>query len=426
MNTSSTIKENIQVIVVIFIVLLVVPSQLLQAQDSTLGTDELYTKARKTAFEDDDYPEAIRLIKLALKKSPDYLEMHVFLGRLYTYTDSLDKARYVFKALLEKEPGHEEGSFAYGNLEYWNDDSKTALKIVDAGLSKHSKSEDLLLLKAKLEKDLKDYKAAEITVDTLLEINPKSTEARSLSQRIKLLSAKNSLGVSYDFVYFDKRFNDPWHLTTVDYGRATAVGSVIAKLNYANRFQTNGVQFEVDAYPSLLKKFYMYLNLGISDSSGIFPKYRGGLSLYANLPASFEVDAGFRYLYFSDDTWIYTFSIGKYYKSYWFNIRTYLTPSITSISQSYTLTIRYYFGGADDFFSFNIGTGLSPDDASNSVLFNPENTYRLKSSDIGIGYRKAIKKTNVIFAQAALENQEYARDTRGNQISIGVGYIKKF
>jgi YaiO family outer membrane protein len=391
-----------------------------------LTTDDLFVKARKTAFEDDNYPEAIALTKMALDKSPDYLELGVFLGRLYTFTDSIAKARTVFREVLQKEQGHEDASLAYGNLEYWNDDSATALEIVDNGIAKHPKSEGLLLLKAKILKDMKRYADADRTINDLLEVNPKLTEARALSQRIKLVSAKNILGLSYDYVYFDKRFDDPWHLASLDYGRLTKIGSVTARINYANRFNSNGLQFELDAYPRLSNLFYTYVSGGISDKDGIFPHYRAGFSLYANLPAAFEADAGFRLLVFDDRTWVYTVGVGKYYKNYWFNLRTYLTPSNSSVSHSYALNVRYYLGGADDYLSFNVGTGISPDDNANSVLFDPNNIYRLKSSNIALGYRTTIHKTNVVFIQASLENQEYARDTRGNQFTMGLGYIKRF
>lgn len=43
----------------------------------------------------------------------------------------------------------------------------------------------------------------------LLRINHNNTEARSLANRIKESSFKNKIGLSYDYVYFDKQFADP-------------------------------------------------------------------------------------------------------------------------------------------------------------------------------------------------------------------------
>jgi YaiO family outer membrane protein len=243
---------------------------------------------------------------------------------------------------------------------------------------------------------------------------------------INSISAKNAIGLSYEYIYFDERFDDPWHLASIDYTRQTRLGSVAARVNYANRFKMNGAQFEMDAYPRISDLFYAYVNLGISEDEGIFPQYRAGFSLYANLPAAFEADAGFRILAFDDTTWIYTLGVGKYYKNFWFNFRTYLTPSSSSVSQSYALTTRYYLAGADDFLSLKLGTGISPDDNANSISFDPDNIYKLKSTNIVLGYRKLFWDTNVLSLQLALENQEYAPNTKGNQLSLGLGYIKRF
>ena len=58
----------------------------------------------------------------------------------------------------------------------------------------------------------------------------------------------------------------------------------------------------MDAYPSLSKKTYMYLNVGYSDSyktgTFVFPKYRAGISIYRSLPKSFEAEIGARLLNF--------------------------------------------------------------------------------------------------------------------------------
>lgn len=405
----------------ILLFLLLITSNLVKAQSA----DELFTAARKAAFDDKDYPKAISLSKQALQSSPNYADIRVFLGRIYTWSKKIDSARTEFNTVITAQPSYEDAYVALGYLEYWNDNSDKALLIVNNGIKNTSASEDLLLLKAKILNDLKNWKEADQVVDQLLKQNPQQTEARALATRIKDNSAVNRIGVSYDFVYFDKQFDDPWQLASIDYGRQTKFGSVIGRVNYANRFKSNGVQFEVDAYPNISKIFSAYVSGGYSADQGIFPRYRAGFSLYATLPHSFEAEAGFRYLRFSDNTWIYTASIGKYYKSFWFNLRAYLTPSNDALSQSLTLNTRYYFGGADDFVGLGIGTGLSPDNQQNNILINAT-AYKLKSTNISLRYRRSFKKFNIITIQTRLENQEYLKDTKGNQIDIGVGYIRRF
>lgn len=389
-----------------------------------LSADELFVKARKLAFDDKNYPAAIALTKKALLKSPDYTDIEIFLGRLYTYSDKVDSARMVFIEAMRKNPSYEDTYLAYGNLENWNNQSTKALEIVDKGLNYHPKSEVLLILKAKILKSLNKYPEANSVLIQTLKLYPKSTEARSLSQSIAYLSAKNTISLGYNQTNFDKQFDNPWYLGNVSYGRQTKFGSIIARYNFANRFKSNGSQFELDLYPKISKTFYAYLSAGYSNNVGVFPGYRTGFSLYSNLPAAFEAEVGFRTLSFDATTVIYTASVGKYYKNYLFNLRTYLTPSNRSVSQSFSLNVRYYTGGQDDYLSFGIGTGISPDNQKNNVLLG--DAYKLKSKNVSFGYYRSIKKTNLVFLSFSYENQEYLPQTQGNQFNVGFGLSKRF
>jgi YaiO family outer membrane protein len=409
----------------VFLFLLIISFKMDSAQ-AGFSSDELFQQARKAAFDQKDYPKAISLSKQALVKSPDYADIHVFLGRIYTWTDKLDSARTQFNFVLSRHPDNEDASFAYGSLEYWNNNSPKALQYVQDGLKYYPQSKDLLLLEAKVLNDLKRYKEANNTLDTLIKADPSNSAARALADRVNDNSSVNKIGVTYDYIYFDKEFSAPWQLASIEYGRQTGMGSIIGHINYANRFNSNGVQYEVDAYPHISKTFYAYVSAGYSGNEGVFPKYRSGFSLYANLPASFEAEAGFRYLYFTGNTWIYTASVGKYLGNFWFNFRTYLTPSNSSISQSYTLHIRYYTGGADDYLSLGIGTGISPDDPRNIILLNGSNNYKLTSDNISAAFYHSFKRLNLFFITASLDNQEYQFNTRGNQLDIGVGYLRRF
>jgi YaiO family outer membrane protein len=408
-----------------FLFLLIISFNMAFAQNG-LSSDELFQQARKAAFDQKDYPKAINLSKQALNRSPDYSDIRVFLGRLYTWSDKTDSARAEFNKVLSKHPDNEDAAFAYGSLEYWNNNSPKALQYVNAGLKYHPKSKDLLLLKAKVLNDLRRFSEANTTLDTLIKADPGNSDARALADRVRDNSSVNKIGVTYDYIYFDKQFNTPWQLASIEYGRQTSIGSIIGFLNYANRFNSNGLQYEIDAYPHISKTFYAYVSGAYSGNVGVFPKSRVGFSLYANLPSSFEAEAGFRYLHFTGDTWIYTASVGKYLGNFWFNFRTYLTPSNSSISQSYTVHVRYYTGGADDYLSLGIGTGISPDDPRNIILLNGGNNYKLTSDNISASFYHSFKRLNVFFVTGSLDNQEYKFNTRGNQLDIGVGYLRRF
>ncbi len=397
---------------------------LLRAQETVLSSDELFQKARQEAFDHKNYPKAIALSKQALQKSPNYTDISIFLGRLYTWSDKVDSARMVFQDLALRNPTDADYYLAYGSLEYWEDQNDPALAIVDKGLLQAPKSEDLLLLRAKILKATKKYSEANQSLENLLKVNPQHTEGREQLLSIKDLIAGNEVGINYNFMHFDKQFEDPWHILSLSYKRSTPIGSVIFKTNLANKFASNGVQFELEAYPRLSKTFYMYLGTGYSNSDGLFPRFRTGASLYANLPLSFEAEAGFRQLKFSENIWMYTASIGKYYKSLWFNLRTYLTPGDDNISQSYALTTRYYTGGANDYLGLVVGTGISPEENRENLL--SDSPYKLKTFKTGLDYNFSIKTKNMFSITATYYNLEFKPKTRDNQIDVSIGYRRRF
>jgi YaiO family outer membrane protein len=355
--------------------------------------EELFKQARSLAFDSHDHPAAILRVREALAITPTDPDMLIFLGRLYTWDHRIDSARWAFDQVLRDHPDYEDGYVAYTDLEIWNDSSEHALALCSRGLRYHPHSAPLLQRRANILTGLH-------------------------------YAAGNKIGASYDYVYFDRQYNDPWHLVSVDYTRQTRMGSVTGRVNYANRFRTGGWQGEVESYPHISRLLYGYVNFGYSANEGIFPQWRAGASLYANLLHAFEADGGFRYLYFSSATWIYTFSIGKYYKNYWLNARTYLVPGGSALSQSFTLTGRWYYGGADDYLSLAMGTGISPDDRSNNQQL--ASAYSLRSHKIEAGCRHSIRRLNVLYANVQWLDQEYLPKTHGNQVDVTIGYQRRF
>jgi len=390
-----------------------------------VNSDSLFLQAKKLTFEDKNYTEAIKLSKQALAQNPDYLDIRVFLGRLYTYAEMPDSARVEFKKALVLKLDYEDTYLAYGSLEYWTKHAEQALVIINEGLTYNEKSESLQLLKARVLAELRRYPEANTTLTTLLKANPGNTEARALYGNLGSLISNNKIVVNYDYVYFDKQFDDPWQLASVEYSRLTGIGPIIGRASLANRFGNTGTQFELDAYPRLSKTFYAYLSGGYSNSS-VFPTYRAGFSLFAALPAAFEVEAGFRMLDFGDPTWIYVGSLSKYYKSFLFTLRSMTTPVNSSVSQAWQFNTRFYVGGADDYLSLGLGTGLSPDNPRNNVLFNNGQSYSLKSNSISLAFQHSIKTSNIVVLRASFADQEYRQNVHGIQLELGVGYVRRF
>ncbi len=392
---------------------------------SSANSEELFKYARAASFDKKDYASAIELSRQALAISPGYADIQIFMARNYAWSNHYDSARKILAAVVQNKPAYIDAWSAAADVEVWDDQYIVALELCNKGLQHEPTNKELLLKKAKVLADLqRNYEAVSI-VKQLLKTDPGNTEAKAFANRLKDKSYKNKAGITYDYTYFDKQFSDPWHIVSVEYSRQTNIGSFTGRLNYANRFKENGIQVETDAYPHISNTFYSYVSAGYSGNVGVFPKYRGGFSLYANLPKSFEAEAGVRYLYFTNSTWIYIAYLGKYYKNWLFGARIYLTPGSSSISQSYNLSARYYYtGDADNYFAVNVGSGISPDDRTTIAQLNTP--YKLLSKKVSASWKFSVKRFNSFSVSAGWINQEYKKDSKGNQLESGVGYARRF
>ena len=175
-----------------------------------------------------------------------------------------------------------------------------------------------------------------------------------------------SIGADLGYVTFNGEI-DPWTLASVSLGRRDARGSLIGRVNLANRFSTTGAQVEVDAYPSLGGSTYAYLNAGYSKST-IFPEWRFGGEVFTNLPNAYEASLGFRQLRFDGvPVTLLTGSVGKYIGNYWLSARPYIRTRDTGVSASAGLTVRRYYDTPDEYVGARVSYGNTPSDRVNAT-----------------------------------------------------------
>ena len=154
----------------------------------------------------------------------------------------------------------------------------------------------------------------------------------------------------------------PWQYASASIGQRTDAGSVIARLNYANRFGSSGTQIEFDAYPRLTSRMYAYVSLGYS-ASGIFPSWRSGGELFTSLPNAWEASLGYRQLRFGGaPVTLFTGAVGKYVSDYWFSLRPYVRPTGNGTSGSASITSRRYYADGDHFVGARMSYGSAPPD----------------------------------------------------------------
>lgn len=381
-----------------------------QTDSTNLGVDDLYSLARQKAF-NGEREEARRLCSLALLKSPDYHEIALLLGRTYAWDGKRDSARVVYRNVLSKDPQHVEATLALADVEIWDDKPEAAIAVLDKCLAVFPNNVNLMAKKAKALIDKKQENEALLLLSRAVELDPGCEECVNIKQKLQTNKFKYTLSVNASADVFSSYF-DPMYYSAIQLGSQTRYGTLIGRLNYADRFQQKGFQPEIDFYPRLWKGAYGYLNYGFTTSS-LFARHRVGAEIFQSLPRSFEVSAGFRYLNFGSGSTvtIYTGSLGWYYKNYWLSARTFITPGDGSFSRSLNVTARRYFADANNFIGFTGGIGFSPDARriqTNTGLDSGNNIYLLKSQKIECNWQKSIRYNMNFILDVYYSHQELA------------------
>lgn len=406
-----------------FIVAVLITSSSLKGySQENLSSDDLLKASQVAIRQEKNYPKAISLLKQALVKSPDYSDVRIMLGRVYTWSGFQDSARTQFQTVFQKDPSNKEAFNASFDLEYWNGNSARALELANEAIVFYPTSEEFITKKAKALNSLKRAPEAISLTQDFVNQNPGNKLVGDLLESLKNANLKNEISYGYTFSSFDKRFAEPWHMASISYGRVTPIATLNFQINYANRFDKNGVEFETTSYPGITKGLYAYVGAAFSNSS-IFSRHRLGLSLYKSLPYSFEAEGGIRYLKFDASTILYVVGFGRYFGNSFIGLRSYIGPGDGQFSKSFNLYSRFYLSDdRNDYFGISGGTGFSPDDRARNIDVNRN----LKSLKAGIEYSRNLTKHIVVSASTSFINEEFRTETFGNQFTIGGGIKHRF
>lgn len=390
-----------------------------QEVEYTGNPDISYFNARSLAF--DGQREIARdTLNRILTKYPDYSDVRSLLASTYSWDGKYDDAREQFNRITSSERKNREAWIAAIKNEIYAENYYIALGLSNKALLYLEEDANVEALKKIALENLEEKQTVPVAQTVPV---PKGT----LEPNIQ----KNSLSIANSFDVFDIVY-DPMVYSSISYSRKTKAGSIIPRINYANRFKTHGLQYELDFYPKFSKTFYAYLNYGYSDAP-IFPDHRVGAELFANLPKAFETSLGVRYLDFSTTkATVYTGSVGLYRGNYYFSLRPYVTPKNTGdISFSGGLLVRKYLKDSENYLGVNMGMGYTPElkqFLEGSELL-AETLLFIESQRLAFEYQFTGKKNpNRYNVNLGVARQELVFDS-GNfawSVSAGLTYQVKF
>jgi YaiO family outer membrane protein len=326
---------------------------------SALGQEDALKRAHELAF-NKQRTEALTLLEDYLQQTPEDTDARTFYGIVLSWEGRYDQARHELETVLERYPDHGDALPALINVELWSNHPDRAEELARRALAKRPNDTALLMSQARALDNLARPNDALDVLHKLLDVDPNQPEARSLRDDLRDGSRQWEASVvqSYDW------FNDGrpgWLESQVSLKyRMAGVGPVFARFSHANRFGLDSSLVEIDAYPTLRKGLYAYLNVGWSPDKKLYPENRFGAELFQSLPHGMEVSGGLRSLGFASRINVYTGSVSKYHGRWLVTARTYLTPDSTGDSYSLQFQGRRYFGDDTSYFGLRYGTGAAP------------------------------------------------------------------
>ena len=370
--------------------------------------DRAFEVARELAF-NGHRKQAQDSLLLILTKYPNYNDIRSFLASTYSWDGDYKKAKKEFNRVLSNDPDRLDTWEAAIKNELYSEEPFSAFEMANKALQYFPNNANILYLRASAEEKSNKKEEALVTLEGILKDNPNHEKALSFKESLLKDLRQNDIGLKASVDIYSKVF-DPMQYYLIQYSRQTKLGSVHAKVNVSNRFNTTGMQFELDLYPRITKGLYAYVNFGLANTF-LYPDIRYGAELYKSLPLSLEVSAGFRALKYSSTTTIYTGSLGWYTGNDYWSFRTYITPGDSGSSLSGTIVYRNYRSDADNYFSIDTGIGFSPEIYRFEFQGNENAIVKLKSQKLNLGYYFTSKNNkNAWGLQTGVSHQEISFD----------------
>lgn len=376
--------------------------------------DASYFVARDLAFAG-NRSEARDTLTHILTRYPYYTDVQCLLAKTYSWDQEFDTARAEFNRITSKEKENKEVWIGAIKNEQYAKNLHIALGLANKALLYLEKDTDILSLKAEILKQIADTQ--------LLQNKLKATKiAEERTQAFTMYTE----GEVFDQVL------DPMYYGAIEYRKETKWGVLLPRINFNRRFNINGVQAEIDAYPKISKSLSGYLNYGFSNSE-IFPKHRVGAEVVKELPKAMELSLGFRYLSFvSDDATILTGSFGLYRGNYYVSLRPFVVPdALKGIGISGSLLVRRYFKDGNNWLGMNLGYGF--DTEMNQFIVDGELLAQtllfLEAQRLRLEYQFTTANTSNQYKVNVGVNRQELAFSSGNfflSVTAGLAYQVKF
>lgn len=380
--------------------------------------DSLFQVSRVYA-ESENYTLAINQLEKLSAAFPENEDYHIYLGRLYFWNSDYEKARSNLTDLVNQNSPNAEALDILIQVELASDNAEALLENAERGLEAFPQQrEKYLLSKALALEQLERDKAALLNLEGIPKTAENYSDAAYLKTRL-LKKQKNILSVGY--LHTEIEDADPWQLGHFEYTRKSDFIPYSVRLNYGNVFGKEALQGEIDLYPKISEKSYLYLNAGISNESPVFPEFRFSAEYFYNF-SIFNTSLGLRYLDFTAaEVTMFTGSTAANFGEYQIGYRVFLVSEEKEWFPSHNIHLKKSFLNRESHIQLDLQYGRIPYFYVVTAQLSEVNSYR---AGINIRYRLG----DNFFIQPILmyEREEFSPDRFRNRLNAQLILSKRF
>ncbi len=380
---------------------------------------ELYENAQQHAYAQ-EYTEAEDLLNTILLSNADHYDAKLLLAQVYAWNRQYILSSQLLTTLIHDFPPSADAYEMLAKVALWQQTYTNCLSVCNKGLQLYPESLSLQLTKAQALSNTGDTESAISILETLL-AQDSEPEASKLLKQLTYKEPANAIIAEYAYAHFSNTFS-PWHTTSLAYRRKTSWGSLTGRISSTNRFDRKGVQYELEAYPRINKKSYVYLNGGISNNT-VFPQYRFGAEYFRLFSRNLEISGGVRGLSF-EQTYvnILTLQLGHYFSHYWLSARGFVASIENKHEATGTFTLRRYLSNPDQYLTLYAGSGATP-----LSVVSINEIRRLGTNGIAFDYQHPFyNRTLLAGAKIAYDREVYSEIRTTQRYTLLFSLAKRF
>ena len=390
-----------------------------------IDTDKLYLKALQE-YREGNYEKTLDLTATGLEVAPGYHDIRILQVRALFAIQRFEAAGIDIDLLLSKAP-HYDGVKIIALQHVYHLEGDEGLKYTDSLLEIYGPQQDLKITRAKLLlENGQRNKARELATEIYRLGNLDNGQQYELRKIINL-TVQNAVQVSGQYISFSDNYsrNNSWYSLGAEYQHTFQSLALIGRATYSDRSYNDGSLYEIEAYPIFSRKMYAFANLGFSNGS-IFPDYRASASVFYNFAKSFEAEAGFRSLFYNDNSYLTAIAgLTAYTGKFYLNARAFVGPErLDQMVQNYQFNVRYYLSNPENHIFGRIGSGISPDEPT--LYTRAQENPTLEAFYVNLGISKTLGIHHVISLSGGILSEDLPGDETGTQFTSGLSYRYKF